>query len=478
MSSSFSGLEVGKRGLQTHQKALDVTSQNMTNASTPGYSRQRAEITATDPFGYPAFNREQTAGQVGTGVNVTAVIRIRDEFIDGRVQTEKSTQGRWKGRQDMLNQMELVVNEPSDSNIRTYSDSFWKSLEELSTNPSESSVRSNLREQATSLADEIKHNYSQYQDMRTNVNEQVKDQVNQINNIASKIAALNDQIGKITPLGDRPNDLLDQRGIYVEQLSQLINFTSLTDRDGRLNISVGGKPLVLGSLTTKIGEIPDRDGIVSLAWMNPNGVTISDQALEIHGGSLKGLMEIRDQDLPNMMHNLDKFASTLINQVNAIHQKGYGIDTPPSHGISFFSGIDAKTIDISDNIKMDLNKIAASDVGVEGSGTGAEGNNAIALQLAALKQNKIFNNGTTTMGDFLGAVVAQLGTDSQNAKTQFDSQDLLITNLDTRREQVCGVSYDEEMTNMVEYQHGYNAAAKVITTMDEMLDVIVNKLKV
>lgn len=475
MRSTFGGLEIGRRGLQTHQIALDVTSHNMTNASTPGFSRQRGEITATDPYSYPAFTYYKGASQLGTGVDVTSIMRIRDQFIDDRILTETSTLGRWESRRDMLDQMELVVNEPSDANIRTYTDEFWESLQELSMKAGDNSVayslRANVREKATTLADEIRHNYIEYQTTRLNVNEQIKTQVNEINTIAGQIAQLNDQIGKVTALGQQPNDLLDQRGLYVEKLSKMVGFNHFYDKEGRINITIGGRPLVLGTQVTEIGmkSTDNTEGMVDLFWKD--GVWVTNQSVELTGGTLKGLLEIRDNDLPRMIDSLNEFASTFINEINAIHRQGYGIDEAQTHGIDFFRGTSAQDIEIGAEIEEDINKIGASK-------TGAPGNGEIALEMAQLKQKEIFNNGTTTLGDYLGAMVSQLGADSETSKAQAENQTTLIGNLDNRRESICGVSYDEEMTNMIKYQQGYNAAAKIIVTMDEMLDVIVNGLKV
>ncbi|MGE5606255.1 MAG: FlgK family flagellar hook-associated protein, partial [Bacteroidota bacterium] len=200
--------------------------------------------------------------------------------------------------------------------------------------------------------------------------------------------------------------------------------------------------------------------------------------VDILGGSLKGLLEIRDQDLPEFLNHLDNFAKTLITEVNNRHRQGYGLDE--STNIDFFSGTGAADIDLSDAIKdveNGLNRIAASSSIVD-TEEGLEGNNHVMKEIYKIFDERLLNNSTATMGEYIGAIVADLGEKTSAAKVKFEGQTRLIANLDERRESVCGVSLDEEMTNMVRFQHGYNAAAKIISTMDAMLDVIVNRLKV
>ena len=213
--------------------------------------------------------------------------------------------------------------------------------------------------------------------------------------------------------------------------------------------------------------------MVQLKWERPAGKEVT-----VLGGSLKGLLEMRDQDLPEFLNHLDNFARTLITEVNKLHREGYGLDG--SHGIDFFIGTGAADIDLSDAIKdvdNGVNRIAAAKNLIE-TEEELPGNNEIMLAISELFDKRLLNNSNATMGEYIGAVIADLGEKTSAAKVKYEGQTRLIANLDERRESVCGVNLDEEMTNMVRFQHGYNAAARVISTMDEMLDVIINKLKV
>lgn len=469
MRSTFFGLEIGRLGLQAHQKQLEITSHNMANASTPGYSRQRGEMTTTPPFTYPAFNRVQSAGQMGTGVEITAVMRVRDELIDEQIHRETTISGYWESRMTMLDEMELIVNEPSDSNIRTAVDNFWIALQNVADDPTSIPARSVLRQNTLTMTEIIRQDYQRMEALRSTANERIKELVNHINTIAEKIALLNDQISKVTALNDHANDLMDSRDLLIEELSEMVQISKTTDQLNRVNIYIYGIPLVQGTSANKIVMEPNHsdNGMVQLKWENGKDV-------EILGGSLKGLMEIRDQDIPEFLDKLNTFAATLITKVNELHRSGYGLDETTN--INFFSGTNAKDIDLSDDIKdadNGLNRIAASS-----SLLGLPGNNDIIKKIYEIKHERILTKGTSTMGEFIGALIGDLGEKSSAAQVKYEGQTRLIANLDERRESVCGVSLDEEMTNLVKFQHGYNAAARIISTMDEMLDVIVNRLKV
>ncbi|MCL6589535.1 MAG: flagellar hook-associated protein FlgK [Firmicutes bacterium] len=471
MRSTFFGLEIGYRGLVSHQKALDITGHNVANASTPGYSRQRGEITATDPFTYPAFNKPHTAGQIGTGVEITAVLRIRDQLIDNQIQYETMMSGYWEARRDILDEAEMVLNEPADSNIRTSVDQFWQAFQNFSNDPSSIPARSELRQKTLAMCAAIRDDYARELSLRHEVNQRITDQVADINRIGVQLAELNDQIGKVTAMGDRPNDLMDKRDALIEELSKMVNINHFTDSLNRMTVTIKGVPLVEGLLANQILAVPNWNdpGMVQLEWKLPSG-----QPVEATSGRLKGWLEMRDEEIPLLLSRLNDFAGTLITRVNALHQTGYGLDS--STGWNFFDGTGANDIDLSNALKDETNglvRIAGSD-----DIFGLPGNNKTALAICELKHLKILTAGTATMGDFIGALINDLGEKSLIAGSKAEHQTVLINNLDQRRESICGVSMDEEMTNMVKFQHGYNAAAKIITTMDEMLDVVVNRLKV
>jgi flagellar hook-associated protein 1 FlgK len=470
VASTFFGLETGVRGLLTHQQALEVTSQNMTNASTPGYSRQRAEIATTEPFTEPSFNRVKVAGQMGTGAEVTEVIRIRDQIIDQQIRQETTTSGYWNARQDFLGQAEKIINEPADSNIRSEIDAYWAALQELAKTPDSQPTRSTLRQTALTLTQDIRHNHDSLKTLHDDINEKIVSTVGEINRYAEQIAHLNKQIGKVTALGDNANDLMDKRDALVEELSKDTNVSVSYDEVNKITVQINGIPLVSGEDANFIKTIEENNkGNARLEWTLPK-----HQPVAPTNGSLAGLLQLRDQDLPKMIHDIDTVANTLISETNQIHKQGFGLDK--STGNDFFSGSGAADIDVSRIIQDSnngLSKIAASS-----SVIGLPGNNENVQKMADLQNQLLMMEGTTTMDGYLGNMVGDLAERSLAAQTKVAHQTTLITSMENNRQSVSGVNLDEETANMVKFQHGYNAAAKVISTMDAMLDVIINDLKV
>ncbi len=469
MPSTFSGLEIGRRALLTSQKALEITSHNMANAGTPGYSRQVPTISATAPYTYPIFNREKSAGQIGTGVDITSINRVRDQLLDDQIQRESSSLGQWAAMRDMLDQVERTLNEPSDSGIRAAVDEFWSAMQDLSTKPNDTPTRAALVQQTMTMTDQIRQSYQGLKTLRSDINDRIAAQVEEINGYAKELAELNDQIGKINIQGDQPNDLLDRRDEVLEKLSSIVNIRTTYDAQNRVTVTVGGRSLVYGNQCSSMITVRNEND-PSASEIRWEGLTDpAAREVNISSGSLQGLLTVRDEKIPQMLNNLDQYAKALITNVNSVHQKGIGLDG--STNMNFFEGTGASDIRLAEVIEDNPQRIAAS-------ASGASGEGAIALEMAALKQKPILNGNTVTMGSFFAGVIAELGIDSNTAKTKANNQALLIDHLSEKRESISGVSLDEEMTNMIQFQHGYNAAAKIISTMNELLDVIINRLKI
>ncbi|HYH03246.1 MAG TPA: flagellar hook-associated protein FlgK, partial [Bacillota bacterium] len=252
MGSTFGSLETGVRGLRAHQLALQVTGQNITNADTPGYSRQIAMMQTTAPYTVPSVYGSNGPGQIGTGVEVTQILRMRDEFIDMQLRGESSLKGRWSMRQSTLEHLEVVINEPSDSSISARLNQLWDSLNELATRAEDSSVRAAVAEDAVVFAQTVRHTYQQLVDLKADLNDQLTVLTGNVNTIAKQIAALNEVIAKVKGTGQEPNDLLDQREQLVQKLSELTNVNVITDAYDRFNISIGGASLVSGDTYSQL----------------------------------------------------------------------------------------------------------------------------------------------------------------------------------------------------------------------------------
>jgi flagellar hook-associated protein 1 FlgK len=465
MRSTFGGLEVGLRALRAHQLALEVTGHNIANADTPGYSRQVANLTATRPYTIPSFQRPTTAGQIGTGVVVEDILRMRDEFVDVQIRKESTNQGQWKARQSNLEQLEVILNEPSDEGIAAYLNKFWKSLQELSVRPEDMAIRSVIRETGVIFTDMLRHTYSQLQTLQRDLDEQIQIIGGRVNSLAQQIAALNEEIGKVTAVGDNPNDLMDKRELLVQELAGLTNISIQTDHLNRYTISISGSLLVSGDRSNALAFVmnPEREGLVDVVWAE-TGLQV-----DLRGGELKGLLEMRDEEVAFYMNALNEFTSTLIEEFNQIHAAGYGLNG--SHNLAFFSGTGAYDIGITQEILNDLNNIAAS-VDVGGMGAPGNGDNAIRLSMV-ITTDLLMNRGTATLADYYESIIVRLGVNAERAKTMLENKNALLHHLHNRQDSVAGVSLDEEMTNLIKFQNSYNAASRLMTAIDEMLQILI-----
>ena len=261
--STFSGLEMGKRAMNYYRLGMQTAGHNIANADVEGYSRQRVEASTTDPFTDPGLNRPWLPGQIGTGVKVDAIVRLRDAFLDAQYIEESSVQGYWERIEQALEYVEVFVNEPlaneNGGTLKTALDSFWSNLQELTKRPDSTAVRDALLEESRSLTvflDQLATNYSQYRD---SLNQDLEMKVREVNAAIDQIAALNVKIKEIKGVGGNPNDLLDRRDALVEKLSGLIDISVSSpayDLDGDFKIDLNGKLLVQGDKTRHLVLAP------------------------------------------------------------------------------------------------------------------------------------------------------------------------------------------------------------------------------
>ena len=267
MQSTFTGIEIGKRGLNAHNQALMTPGHNLTNASTEGYSRQRVQLGATDPIYEPDLTREETPGQIGQGVSILRIERIKDDFLESRIDTESGLEGYWGTRDKYLLQLEQVHNEPSDSSVRTMMDKFWDSWQELSLRPSDTAAREAVVSRGEALAESMRDRYRRLSDFRSMVDGDVRGTVTQVNNLTNEIANVNLEIQMSKAIGDIPYDLMDRRDVLVEQLGHLVPI-SVDQRDpDEFMIHVDGIVLVQGKIARPFEmQGADQDGYASPAW--------------------------------------------------------------------------------------------------------------------------------------------------------------------------------------------------------------------
>lgn len=259
MVSTFFGLEMGKRALNYFRTGMDTAGHNISNADIEGYSRQRVEASSTDPYTEPGLSSPTSPGQIGTGVGVDAIVRIRDAFLDMQYQEESTVLGYWEQIEEVMNTLEVYVGEPSTEGLAAALDDFWSALEEVHTDPESSSAREALVQKTitlTTFLDQLTTNYDQY---RESLNEDLALKVEEANSYIDQIAALNEVIAEVQGVGGNPNDLLDSRDLLVDKLSTLINCTVSTSSeqsDGDYKVYLDGRLLVQGDETRHLVLVP------------------------------------------------------------------------------------------------------------------------------------------------------------------------------------------------------------------------------
>ncbi|WP_370149553.1 flagellar hook-associated protein FlgK [Exiguobacterium profundum] len=501
MGSTFMGLETARRSLSTHQWALQATGNNVANASNPGYSRQRLTLGMTEQLSVNFGGTK--AGQFGTGVRGETLARIRDLMIDQQYRDESVKNAFYATKEAAFGRMEDIINEPSENGLAKSLDLFWASLQDLSVNPDDTGARSVVRQRALTLTQTFNYMSSSLSKVQEDLKAEAGVVTKKINDLLTKIGDVNRQIGDAEPLGVLPNELYDERDRYMDELSQYIEFervpvdytngetrgNSQRVAEGRIDIqiSVPGTPTptkitLVDGLTGGVGKINDMEitdaaaGTTTLVFDDlPNGKL---KALVDMYGSATGT-ETHDGAFTKMLKDLDVMAKEFTTAFNDLHKTFYDgnvQDNPRQKGIDFFIVGDAKTVTVNPTILENLNLIAISKDKNIGDGSGA-------LDLANLKSAQItFTGGsstaTTSIGKYYQNVIGNMAVEASQNGNLAKSTFALLSSSDQRRQSVSAVSLDEEMTMMIQYQHAYNAAARNITAVDEMLDKIINGMGV
>ena len=463
MTSAFFGLNTALRALTAAQTQLDTAAHNAANASTEGYSRQRVQLVASDPYSFPAFNRSGLPGQIGTGVTVAAITRARDSFLDVQIRTQTEASGYWNARRDELSKVESVFPEPSSSGLGTAVSQFWSAWQDVAASPSSTAARAALTEQASSLAARLNGDAGQLATIATGIDVQITSRVGEINDIARQLAALNNQIQAVVVSGDNANDLADQRDLLLDRLSAILPSTVQSQSDGTVTILVGGTDLVNHGVARPITAGTNSANHIEPQWSDGKPVALGT-------GQLSALVEVRDTTLASYRSSLDALAKGIADAVNALHQAG--TDATGAAGLAFFTytaGNEAGSLAVNAAIVADPRRVAAA------AAPNQPGDGSVAASIANLQTALLFGSGSQTASDSYAGLVSRIGSDTRQGTEVAANQALVVDHLATRRESVSGVSLDEEATDMIRFQHAYQAAARVITAVDEMLDLLINR---
>lgn len=624
--STFASIELGKRSLFAHKQATQTAGHNISNSSTPGFTRQRVNLDSFEPLYRPDLSRAETPGQVGQGVAIGSITRLRNELIDTRIVGQTDDHGYWQTRDSYLMLLEQVHNEPDATSVRTQMDKFWDAWQELSLYPESQASRQAVRERGRSLTEAIKQQYQGLKGISDMINADIEARVKQVNDLSAKIASLNEEIVKSVAMGDNPNDLKDRRDLRVEELAHLINISvDKRDTDESYVIHTSGLELVQGKTYRTFETVSglDNEGYSRVVW--------ADSKNEAHfkSGALASLIELRDVDVRADILSLDTMTMNFVDLVNDVHRNAMSLNGKT--GIDFFkeqsfinnvrgnfdrngngeydssyifrmtgsntldprqqiglageltlssadgtvtvpynptdmvadvvarinqanaevvayldqnqmlvlkattaqntenphfvirhvedsgkflagyagvlqgSGAEnaydwqqanavqaldqngaqyavapiahpAGWMEINPLIQNDIHNIAAGYPGPEG--VPYHGDNRAAVAIAQLRNSPVMVGSTRTFDEFFADTVTQAGLKGEQARLALDTQVAILKELTDMRDSVSGVNVDEELADILKFQHGYNASARFIATVNSMLDTVINRMGV
>jgi flagellar hook-associated protein 1 len=468
-----STLYIGSSALMAQQLAISVTGQNIANVNTTGYSRQRVNMVNT---AVPS-----NLGPVGTGVKTTGISRIYDQFLNASINDDIQQKGTWEAKSQTLTQIESIFTETTDDGLSQNLSKFWNAWQDLSNNPSGYAERKAVADQGQALAQNLQDDYNSLDRIQTDMDDRITAAVVDVNTMATQISNLNDNIANIERLGQPANDLRDQRDLLLNQLAEKINFTSSEDSDGRVTVTLGNNKKLVGNppdgkLSTVVNT--SNHNYHDLVWTDTFGTTTTINS-SITAGNLNGYLNVRDSLVSGYKDSLNKLAVQIITEVNSQHAKG--TDLEGSSGVDFFKGTSAATIQLNsdpgEDILNNLNLIAAAAAGTV-SPEPVSGDNTNALAISQLQTEKwTIDGNTVTFDTYYNSLVSSVGTDSRNASTNLTQQTNIVDQTNNLRDSISGVSTDEEMTNLIQFQHGYAAAAKLIDTVSQMMDTVINMVR-
>ncbi|MFL6156639.1 MAG: flagellar hook-associated protein FlgK [Marmoricola sp.] len=457
--SSFSGLNTALSALKYNRVAMDVANGNIANVGTEGYVRRTVNGIAVGAPDAPAmWSRYSGAGD---GVAVGSIDRMADALLDIRARREHGNQSYLDIRQSVLERVEGGIGEPGDTGVAAAIADFRSAWHDLANNPGSDAARSAVLGRAATLADAIKIQARNIDSEAGDQRFRITGDVAEVNTVAGDLAATNRSIAVANLNGTDAGVLLDKRDQLAMRLSELTGATATGRADGGFDVSVNGVPLVVGgvagtlSVATGITSTGAADGSpITYAVTDSSGTTTVPAGMT---GEIGGVTDLLNTTLPAYTAGLNGIAQQLADEINAQHQAGY--DAAGNPGQPFFSytpGSATSTLAVALTSTSDL---AASGI----AGGGLDAGNATALATA------------TGVESSYQRLINGFGTEVASVTRLAANQQVLTSQVDGSREQLSGVNLDEETVSLLASQHAYEAAARVMTTLDSVLDTLINR---
>ncbi len=473
---SLLGLEIAKRALIAHRQALDVAAHNIANARTTGFSRQRVNLRTTPPIPGSTGRDVAGVGQFGTGMEVASVTRLRDLFLDRQFRDRATSLGYWQTRDQVLAEIEQIFAEPSNTSLRTALDDLWQAWQQLANNPESLAARETVLQRAATVVDLLREadRYLREQ-LRLNLNASVEQKVDRVNQLAEQLARVNERIIYARGAGQEPNDLMDERDRLLDELARIVAVDTVEEASGAVRVLAGGTALVDGvrAYRMAVQADPANGNLWTVVWA---GTTL---AADVGGGELGAYLELRDGVVTDFLRRLEDLAWALATGVNALHAGGYDLTGAPVAGTPWEqvfivpaarADFRLGTLEVNPDLVADPGRLAAA------SSPASPGDGSNALAIAQLRFQPQASLGGATMDDFYRSFVASLGAQADGARRMTEVQQALTDKIDNQRQSVSGVNLDEEMAQLIQYQYAFQAAARLVNTLDLMLDTVINRL--
>jgi flagellar hook-associated protein 1 len=461
--------QTGRSGMMASKAAIATTGHNISNANTEGYSRQRVQTETATPAG-----KAGSKTIIGTGTKISRIERVNDEYIEKQVRNAGKDMANFEEKETMLRQVEDVFNEMNGDGLNRLVSKFFNEFRKLSNEPESEAVRESVRESTNAMANDFKRLRNELEDVKNHIDQRIEGYAREANMLAEQIKDLNVKIRTAEIADGAPNDLLDQRDQALKKLASFADIAMHKDNQGNFIVDLKGVgPLVVGpqneSFSVERTPADDLGKPENSFDLKTSASARSIITHQIKGGKFGALMEVRDRTLSTLIDRLDDMAFTLADAVNSVHSQGF--NRYGQQGVQFFKQLGAKEraaefLDLSDAIKTSTNNIATA------AQAESPGDNRIAIAISGLQHSRLMNEGNATIDAYYNSIVSDVGVASSKNKFNLNQQKDIIAQLGKMRDQISGVSIDEETANLMQFQHSFDASAKIIQVADECLKTV------